>query len=462
MPSRPAPSRAATAVCAGRGRRRSAVQLVRPGDLRGILRHCHNKLHGRGIDGDEDDLTMDMVRLILAKTADEQSGAPLPLFRCSSAEYQTAAGRAAVAARVQGLFAGVAAAHGAIFTPSERITVSARAICDVVLALQHLRLLPQALEAEDWDLLGAAYEQYTATALKRQRGQFFTNRLVIDLMVRLSAPRPGQVVLDPAGGSAGFITGVLRLQRAAIITGAGPAKARRRRLDQLRASLFMVESSHALVKIAKTAMILGGGAHAGMIQGDSLAPLAELALRLPERARPGAVDLILTNPPFAGGGEGRISDPLILSAFSCAARSAPAAPGGRGAPEAEGPGFPPEMLFFERCLQWIRPGGMIGIVMPKSFLDTHTYLPLRQSDHGPLPAACGGAVPSQHLPAPYRRAHLPGPGFRPAKRRAAIRRAGWRRAADLHGHLAPHRPGQRGPSDQPQQRGWQRQRGSGP
>ncbi len=36
------------------------------------------------------------------------------------------------------------------------------------------------------------------------------------------------------------------------------------------------------------------------------------------------------------------------------------------------------MLFFERCLQWIRPGGMIGIVMPKSFLDTHTYLPLRQ------------------------------------------------------------------------------------
>ena len=41
-------------------------------------------------------------------------------------------------------------------------------------------------------------------------------------------------------------------------------------------------------------------------------------------------------------------------------------------------GVPPEMLFFERCLQWIAPGGKIGIVMPKSFLDTQTYYPARR------------------------------------------------------------------------------------
>jgi hypothetical protein len=38
----------------------------------------------------------------------------------------------------------------------------------------------------------------------------------------------------------------------------------------------------------------------------------------------------------------------------------------------------PEMLFFERCLKWIAPGGKIGIVMPKSFLDTQTYYPVRK------------------------------------------------------------------------------------
>jgi type I restriction enzyme M protein len=378
MPARPAPLLAAPAERSRRGKRGHGAELVRPADLRGILRRCHNKLHGRGIDGAEDDLTMDMVRILLAKAADEQSGAHPPGFRCDREEYQSAGGRSAVAARVQALFAGVVAANGGIFSRRERITVGARAICDVTCELQRYRLLPEALEAADWDLLGAAYEQYTATALKRQQGQFFTNRLVIDLMVRILAPRPDQVVLDPAGGSAGFLTSVLRHQRAAIITGKGSALAKRRRLDLLRSNLFMVESSHALVKIAKTAMLLGSGAHAGMIQGDSLAPLAELAGRLPERARPGMVDLILTNPPFAGGGEGRISDPAILRAFSTAGRPAPAAHGARSGQEADGPGFPPEMLFFERCLQWIRPGGMIGIVMPKSFLDTQTYLPLRQ------------------------------------------------------------------------------------
>ena len=40
-------------------------------------------------------------------------------------------------------------------------------------------------------------------------------------------------------------------------------------------------------------------------------------------------------------------------------------------------GVPPEMLFFERCLEWLAPGGKLGIVMPKSFLDTQTYLPVR-------------------------------------------------------------------------------------
>jgi hypothetical protein len=351
---------------------------VRPDDLRGILRRCHNTLHGRGLDGSDDDLTMDMVRILLAKAADEQSGAHPPGFCCSAEEYRSRSGRAAVAARVQALFAGVAAGNGGIFGRHERITVSARALCDVVCELQRYRLLPEALEAAEWDLLGAAYEQYTASALKRQQGQFFTNRLVIDLMVRMVSPRHDQVVLDPAGGSAGFITGVLRLQRAAIIAGTASAAVKRRRLELLRSNLFLVESSPKLVKLAKAAMVLGGGAHQGMIQGDSLAPLAELAKRLPPRAQPGMVDLILTNPPFAGAGEGRIGDPGILAGFTTALRASPAAAGGRARVPAEGPGIPPEMLFFERSLQWLRPGGMLGIVMPKSFLDTHTYPPLRQ------------------------------------------------------------------------------------
>ncbi len=43
--------------------------------------------------------------------------------------------------------------------------------------------------------MGYAYEQYTATYLKRQRGQFFTNRLVIDFMVGMLAPTYEDTIL---------------------------------------------------------------------------------------------------------------------------------------------------------------------------------------------------------------------------------------------------------------------------
>jgi type I restriction enzyme M protein len=63
-------------------------------------------------DGDEEDLTMDMVRLILAKAKDEENTAPLPEFYCTPEEYRTNEGRRAVADRVQALFREVAQEKG--------------------------------------------------------------------------------------------------------------------------------------------------------------------------------------------------------------------------------------------------------------------------------------------------------------------------------------------------------------
>ena len=132
------------------------------------------------------------------------------------------------------------------------------------------------------------------------------------------------------------------------------------------------------MKIAKTAMILNGDGHTGMTQGDSLGPIESLNERVVARCGIGAPKIILTNPPFAGVGEGRITDPDVLDNFSSgirwSTRSGEFIPTGERNTE----GVPPEMLFFERCLRWVAPGGRIGIVMPKSFLDTRTYYPVRR------------------------------------------------------------------------------------
>jgi type I restriction enzyme M protein len=358
--------------------RRTKAHLIRPKDIKGLLRRCHNKLHGRGVDGDEEDLTMDMVRLILAKAIDEERTAALPDFYCTPEEYNTVEGRQAVADRIQSLFREVAQANSTVFSAEERITVGSRAICDVVTELQGYRMLSNLNESRDWDIMGHAYEQYTATYLKRQQGQFFTNRLVIDLMAALIDPGYQDIILDPAGGSGGFLTGAMRYIRRKILTGDGTAISKERQLDKHRTNLFMVEQSKRLVKIAKTAMILNGDGHTGMTQGDSLGPFDRLEDHVKARSGEGRPTVILTNPPFGGVGEGKITDRRILDNYSCGMKWTER--GGKYEPtnEVSEEGIPPEMLFFERCLKWIAPGGKIGIVMPKSFLDTQTYYPVRR------------------------------------------------------------------------------------
>lgn len=353
-------------------------ELVRPKDIKGLLRRCHNKLHGRGNDSDDSDLTMDMVRIILAKAKDEEQPGDSPIFYCTPEEYATEEGQKAVAERVQNLFKDVVASNPLVFTTTEQITVGPRAICDVVSELQSFKLLSNLYESRDWDLMGNAYEQYTATYLKRQKGQFFTNRLVTDFMVSALDPEYTDIILDPAGGSGGFLTATMRYIRRKILGRAATEVAKQRQLNDHRTRLFMVEISKRLVKIAKTAMILNGDGHAGMNHGDSLGSFEKMSDHIKAHAGKGKPSIILTNPPFAGVGEGRISDKKILDNYSCGMKWTERDGKYERTDEIIEDGVPPEMLFFERCLEWIAPGGKIGIVMPKSFLDTQTYLTARK------------------------------------------------------------------------------------
>ena len=357
---------------------RKKEDLKRPKDIKGLMRQCHNKLHGRGVDGDEDDLTMDMVRLILAKAMDEERANEYCEFYCTPEEYRTEEGRDAVASRVHSLFAQARSNNSDVFSEHEKISVGSRSICDVVIELQRYRLLSDLHESEDWDIMGHAYEQYTSTYLKKKRGQFFTNRLVVDFLSEALDPDYQDIILDPAGGSGGFLTGAMRYVRKKILKSSATNISKQRQLDKHRTNLFMVEISKRLVKIAKTAMILNGDGHTGMTQGDSLGKTSDLNERVVARCGPGKPTIILTNPPFAGVGEGRITDPQVLDNFNTGIRWSTRGGEYFSTGERNIEGVPPEMLFFERCLQWIAPGGKIGIVMPKSFLDTQTYYPARR------------------------------------------------------------------------------------
>ncbi len=350
--------------------RRKKSDLEKPHDIRRLFRLCNSKLYGRGMENYDYDITMDMVRILLAKIEDESGPGEYPSFYISQDEYESVEGREAAAERVRALFEKFAERNREVFPEGEKIEVPDAAIVEAITVLQPWSLVVGYQEADDWDVMGAAYEQYTHQNLKRQRGQFFTNRLIVSAMVRMVDPRIGEKILDPAGGSGGFVTAAFRYVRQAILesTSAGSPQ-RERQLDQAKNEIFLSEISPRLVKLAKTAMLLNGDGHAGMTQANSLGRYEELDPWILSRCAQGVPKVILSNPPFAGQGDSRISDPQILSNYETAHRETVSKVTGVPSSELMAQQSP-ELLFFERSLDWLADGGRMGIVLPKAFLDT--------------------------------------------------------------------------------------------
>ena len=90
--------------------------------------------------------------------------------------------------------------------------------------------------------------------------------------------------------------------------------------------------------------------------------------------------MILTNPPFGATAEHRITpdrEPEVLEQFEVAhvwRRS-----GGHLRPTDNliVEGVPPEYLFVERAIKWVKPGGKVGIVVPRGLLDNDKALAVR-------------------------------------------------------------------------------------
>ncbi len=362
------------------------ASLPRPKNIRFLLSTCHNKLYGRGMENADYDLAMDMVRILLAKIQDETSPGKKPKFWISDSDFKTVEGRKNAVDEVRQLFRGYADSYPSIFDEHETIQVGSDCVAEVIGILQNWSLAARNEEADDWDLMGETYEQFTHINLKRQQGQFFTNRLVIEMMVKILDPKVGENALDPAGGSGGFATGVFRYLRRKVLDSTAPnSPSRDRQLATIKDNVYSVEIAPRLVKIAKCAMLLTGDGQSGITWGNSLGDYGDFdpwILSHCSHGKSNAPSIIATNPPFAGQKiESQVSDLNILKRFVFGHSFSKDKSGKHvfGTTDKELlPRQAPELLFLERCLDWLKPGGRIGIVLPKGFLDNISYEAYRE------------------------------------------------------------------------------------
>ena len=354
--------------------------LQPPRNLKQVFRRCHNAIYRQGLDSE--DVALDLVRIILAKYRDEQNPGDLCEFRCTPQEFSTAEGRQRVGQRVRGLFGQVVADHPDVFAIDEQITIGDDGLATVVNELQIFRFLAGDETEQVYDVIGTAFEVYVATHLKGNRGQYFTNRLVVNLMVAMLDPNERDIIFDPACGSGGFLIACLRYVRQKIAQSNRIPSAKAREMRLVIERLYGIDISPKLVKVAKTNMILNGDGHGGLIQGHSLQTLDRLPATF--RLRPGAgaqtPTIILTNPPFGASHELRVKEREILEHFQLGHVWTQGADGWLQQTDIvnEGEGVPLEILFIERCIEMLAPGGKLAIVIARGVLDNRDALHARQ------------------------------------------------------------------------------------
>jgi type I restriction enzyme M protein len=210
------------------------------------------------------------------------------------------------------------------------------------------------------DPIGDAYEVFVGSESRGNSGQFFTPRSVSSLLVDALDPRPGETILDPACGAGGFLASACAsLEKHGISTNA------------LSNALFGIDKDIYLTQLAKVHIALLTGAHPTIIHGDSIT-LQNGDRNIREYLPPEGVDVVLTNPPF--GVRIVSGSPEVFRRFDLAKRWTHSPHSGKYEPtEKIQNNVPPQVLFVERCIDFLKPGGRLGMVLPESILSNKSY-----------------------------------------------------------------------------------------
>lgn len=167
------------------------------------------------------------------------------------------------------------------------------------------RLIVELIDKERWvsmsaDVKGDAYEgllEKNAQDTKGGAGQYFTPRPLIDAMVQCIAPKPGETILDPAAGTAGFL-----LSAFEYIVGNYKMDADQHRHLRMEA-LHGGEITAGVARLAAMNLMLHG---VGPLKDTDGTPPIKIGDSLAKKHTP-LVDVVLTNPPF-----GKKSSVLIV------------------------------------------------------------------------------------------------------------------------------------------------------
>lgn len=249
---------------------------------------------------------------------------------------------------------------------------------NIRLSPEHLAIVIGEMEkaklfGSDLMVIDEAFEYLIPEVAKGKKGQYFTPRHVINMAVKMLNPKKDEYVIDPACGSGGFLIACMNWVKENHL------KSEYEKQEYAKEYLYGIDFADETAKVSRALMLIAGDGRSHLFKLNSLDPRewqgedpdklharSELLARLEKfkdyaqeqenknTFKNFAFDVLLTNPPFAG----EIKDPGLLRQYEFGRKK------GKLVNKMER-----HILFIERDLEFLRPGGRMAIVLPQGILN---------------------------------------------------------------------------------------------
>lgn len=317
----------------------------------------HNYLYAN--DGlSEQQVLEEIVKLLFIKYYDEQNS--VSSFYVNDGE----SGNSSIfLKRINALFEDTKDKYNTYFDKKDSLKLSKQSLFFVVKKLQKVNFTESAKDAN-----GLAFQKFLGRHAKGGRGQFFTPDPVIDFCVEIINPKPNEKIIDPACGTGGFLFASLshikRNFKDEDISG------------YVKNNIFGIEINGKISQIAKIKFLIETNSEPNIICENSLKPLSHIKFESSKKNNiANTYDIVLTNPPF--GTQGKITQREMLSNYDLGYKWEKFKEGYSKSNKLL-KGQVPDILFIEQCLNLLKPGGRLGIVLPNGHFENASMDYLRE------------------------------------------------------------------------------------
>lgn len=347
--------------------------LRAPHNLTAEFKTIRNHLAGnaRRIVNDQQ-LSQELINMILCKLYDEKYTPENDSvqFRVGIDEPDNS-----VYARIIQRFKDTKEEYSDVFSSDDKISLDPASVSYVVARLQAFSLI-----RAERDVVADAFEVFIGPSLRGEQGQFFTPRNVVKAVIDIIKPKATENIIDPACGSGGFLVECLRHMHRQIDDegakyGWNPEEIKTQKIQRAQRHIRGIEKDALLSKIIKSYMIIVGDGRSGIVTEDALDPPNQWRPESQTLIEMDKYDVVVTNPPFGAKipikGKARLSQ--FEFGYKWSKKEGQWTKGNLLEEQA------PQILFIDRCLDLLKEGGRLGIVLPDGILSNPTYEYIRQS-----------------------------------------------------------------------------------